>query len=57
MKRFLLAGAAIGVLALINAGVDTMRTCQCEDTCWCKRPGLRHARWLVPVGHRLRQSA
>ncbi len=57
MRKILLGVAAIGVLAFINAGVEAMRTCPCEDECWCRRPGLRHARWLVPVGHRLRESA
>ena len=57
MKKLLLGVAAIGLLALINASVEARRTCPCEESCWCKRPGLRHARWLIPVWHDLRQGA
>ena len=57
MRKLLFGVAAIGALALINAGVEAMRTCPCEADCWCRGPGLRHVRWLVPLGHRLRQSA
>lgn len=43
----------VGLLAGVNAYVDANRECQCQDDCWCKQPGLRHFRWLIPVGHKL----
>jgi len=29
-------------------------TCECQDACWCKRPGIRLFRWVLPLGHKLR---
>ncbi len=26
-------------------------TCECSEDCWCKRPGLRLFRWVLPVAH------
>ena len=26
-------------------------TCECNDDCWCKKPGLSLFRWVCPVGH------
>jgi hypothetical protein len=28
-----------------------VRTCGCDEDCWCRRPGLDLFRWIVPVGH------
>lgn len=28
--------------------------CECQDACWCKRPGIRLFRWVLPLGHKLR---
>jgi len=25
--------------------------CECQDGCWCKKPGLRLFRWVLPLGH------
>ena len=49
-KLFLVAGLLAG-LAAINARIDTTKQCGCRPECWCKKPGLRHFRWLVPFGH------
>ena len=27
--------------------------CQCQEDCWCKRPGLSLFRWVFPLGHKL----
>lgn len=40
-------------LAALNAKIESSRTCECNADCWCKQPGLRHFRWLVPVGHNM----
>lgn len=54
MKRLLsLAGVLLG-LAGINARINATRECDCQQACWCKQPGPRHFRWLVPVGHKMR---
>ena len=29
-------------------------TCECQDDCWCKKPGVDLFRWVLPIGHRLR---
>ena len=29
-------------------------TCECQDACWCKRPGVGLFRWVLPLGHKLR---
>jgi hypothetical protein len=51
-KLAVLAGVA-GAVVLVNALIDSVRTCQCLDECWCRQAGLRHFRWWVPVGHSL----
>ena len=52
MKRLLLlVGLVIG-LAAINARIDATRECSCEPECWCQKPGLRHFRWMLPIGHK-----
>ena len=28
--------------------------CRCDGDCWCKRPGLSLFRWVLPIGHSLR---
>jgi hypothetical protein len=28
-------------------------TCECENNCWCKRPGVGLFRWVLPLGHKL----
>lgn len=27
--------------------------CECQDDCWCKKPGLSLFRWVLPLGHKL----
>ena len=52
MKKLLfLAGVTLGLVA-INARIDATKRCGCRPECWCKKPGLRHFRWLVPYGHK-----
>jgi len=29
-------------------------TCECQDDCWCKKPGVDLFRWVLPIGHKLR---
>ncbi len=50
-KLLLLAGLLLG-LAAVNARIDATRQCYCQPECWCKRPGLRHFRWVLPFGHK-----
>lgn len=26
--------------------------CECDQGCWCRRPGLSLFRWVFPWGHR-----
>lgn len=52
MKKLLLfAGLLVGIAA-INARIDAAKQCGCRPECWCKKPGLRPFRWLVPYGHK-----
>ena len=53
MGKLLKLALIFGLLAGLNAYIDANRECQCQDDCWCKQPGLRHFRWLIPVGHKL----
>ena len=29
-------------------------TRECQEDCWCKRPGFSLFRWVFPPGHKLR---
>ena len=52
MKKLLvLAGLVLG-LAAINARIDASRECGCQPDCWCKQPGLRRFRWVLPFSHK-----
>lgn len=51
MKKLILLGASVVGLAALNARIDARRECDCQSACWCKQPGLRHFRWLLPFGH------
>ena len=54
MKRlFALIGLVLG-LATLNVKIGSTRDCHCGAACWCKQQGLRHFRWLLPVGHKIR---
>ena len=50
-KLMLLVGFVVG-FAAINARIEATRDCGCQPDGWCKQPGLRHFRWLVPYGHK-----
>lgn len=52
MGKLFKLGLIVGLLVGINAAIEANRECRCEDDCWCKQPGLRHFRWLIPVGHK-----
>ena len=52
MKKLLALAGMLFALAAVNARIDSTRTCYCQQDCWCKQPGLRHFRWLLPFGHR-----
>ncbi|MDQ3953972.1 MAG: hypothetical protein M3285_00275 [Actinomycetota bacterium] len=54
MRKIILLGAAVAGLVLMNARVDARKTCTCMPQCWCQRPGLRHVRWVFPIGHKER---
>ena len=53
MKKLFRLALLLGLLAGVNAYIDTQRECQCQEDCWCKQPGLRHFRWLLPLGHKI----
>ena len=42
------------VLALIYKAREAagLLSCDCNDDCWCRRPGLRLFRWVFPRYHR-----
>jgi hypothetical protein len=65
VRRLLLALAGLYLLVAICTwtaeaiglgGEGSRIHCACEDTCWCKRPGLALFRWVTPgrwhnIGH------
>ncbi|MPZ70655.1 MAG: hypothetical protein GEU71_14170 [Actinobacteria bacterium] len=51
MKKLLLFGGFVLGLAVVNAAIDSTRECGCQPECWCKQPGLRHFRWVLPFRH------
>ncbi|MDQ3645496.1 MAG: hypothetical protein M3345_01010 [Actinomycetota bacterium] len=53
MKKLFWIAAVLGSLAAVNAKLEATHHCECRPDCWCKRPGLRHFRWVFPVGHSL----
>jgi hypothetical protein len=50
-KLLLLIGLILGLVA-VNARIDATRKCSCQPDCWCQKPGLRHFRWVFPIGHK-----
>lgn len=52
MRKLLWVVALLVGLAAVNARIDTIRECGCQQECWCKQPGLRHFRWVLPFGHK-----
>ena len=55
-RSLLLAGALYIGAALIGRAQERRGaiTCECQEDCWCKRPGLSLFRWVFPLGHKLR---
>ena len=52
MKKLLLFVGLLLGLAAINARIDATSECGCQPECWCKQPGLRHFRWVLPFSHK-----
>jgi hypothetical protein len=49
MKKIpLIVVAVLAGLAALNTRLGVSRDCACERECWCKKPVLRHYRWIVP---------
>ena len=48
MKKLIWLGVVLFGLAAINAAIGATRECGCRPECWCKKPGLRHFRWILP---------
>jgi len=39
-----------GLVGRVMERIGVLR-CDCEPSCWCKRPGLDLFRWVVPNRH------
>ncbi len=52
MKKLLLLGGLVFGLVAVNAAIDSTKECGCQSECWCKQQGLRHFRWVLPLGHK-----
>lgn len=53
MKKFMWRlGGVVAALAGISTFIDSQRDCDCDSECWCKQPGLRQFRWVLPIGHK-----
>ncbi|MDP9235568.1 MAG: hypothetical protein M3P01_13605 [Actinomycetota bacterium] len=48
MKKLMWLGAIVVALVTINARLEASRECGCYPECWCRQPGLRHFRWVLP---------
>jgi hypothetical protein len=56
LKRIFLLLVTIYVVAALIGHARERRgaiKCQCQEDCWCKRPGLSLFRWVFPLGHKL----
>jgi len=54
MRRVAGRAAALYLLfAVIGRYVEGMGAvqCECDPSCWCKKPGLSLFRWVLPYGH------
>lgn len=54
-QRILLLFGALYIGAALIGHVKERRgesTCECQDACWCKRPGVGLFRWVLPLGHK-----
>lgn len=55
MQRLMVRVLGLYLLfAAIGRYVEAMGAvrCNCDDRCWCHRPGLSTFRWVFPFGHR-----
>ncbi len=43
----------LGGLAAYNTRLEASKDCACEPECWCKKPVLRHYRWVAPFSHKI----
>jgi hypothetical protein len=57
MRKLLLPAGLVAGLVAINARIDATRQCYCEPECWCQKRGLRHFRWVLPIGHRMSRGS
>jgi hypothetical protein len=56
LKRvFLLLGTLYIGAALVGHAQERRGAIkfQCQEDCWCRRPGLSLFRWVFPLGHKL----
>jgi hypothetical protein len=51
MKKLMMLGGLVLGLAVVNSVIDSTKECGCQPECWCKQPGLRHFRWVLPLRH------
>jgi hypothetical protein len=54
VRAALALGTILLALVALNAKLDAANECDCYPECWCKRPGLRHFRWVVPFSRHKR---
>jgi hypothetical protein len=50
MRDVLWLFAIVLGLASVNAAIGRRRECGCSPECWCRKPMMRHIRWVVPSG-------
>ena len=57
MGLYLLVAVGTWTAEVLGLGGEGSRIrCACDDSCWCKRPGLALFRWVTPapwhhIGH------
>jgi hypothetical protein len=57
LKRGVLFVGVVYIAAAVIGHIQERRgaiTCECQEDCWCKKPGLSFFRWVFPRGHKLR---
>ena len=48
-KALLFLVVVLGGFAAYNSRLAATRECGCEPEWWCKKPILRHYRWVAPL--------
>lgn len=56
LRALSVVGAIWVAAALIGLATERLGVirCDCQDDCWCKKPGIRLFRWVLPFGHKVR---